>query len=57
MDAYREWLVTLTDEEFENERYTVTHEARLIGMSDDEAIDKTNAIDLETGNRTHSQFV
>lgn len=50
-DAYSKWLASLTDDEFENERYTVAHEADLIGMSRDEAIDKTNALDVEAFNR------
>jgi hypothetical protein len=50
-DHYSKWLETLSDEDFENERYTVMHEAELIGMSNDEAIDKANALDVEAYNR------
>ncbi len=51
-DNYSNWLRTLDAETFENERYTVTHEAELIGMSHDEAIDKSNALLVESERRS-----
>jgi hypothetical protein len=56
MSEYADWLVGLTAEDFENERFTVEHEAQLIGMSDDEAIEKSNALNVEAYRRAAVQL-
>lgn len=42
LDYYR----SLTDEELENERFTLEHEFRFLDMSKAEAIDRANAIEI-----------
>lgn len=48
---YAEYLAALSDDDFQNERYTVTEEAELIGMSPDEYIEKRNACEVEAHRR------
>jgi len=50
-DPYAAWLETLTDEELENERYTIEMEWKTIGMGESEAIYKSNALSVESHRR------
>jgi hypothetical protein len=48
---YTEWLQSLSDEDLENESYTVRVEGIQIGMSNDEIIDRSNALTDEAFRR------
>lgn len=54
MEDYKEWLDGLSDDEFENERYTVVHEWQQIGMERAEAEDKQAACDVQAHKRSVS---
>ncbi len=52
IQRYKSWLHTLTDDEFENERFTVLNEWEMIGMNEIEASEKTNLCDGEAMRRS-----
>lgn len=49
--SYAIWMRSLSDEEFENERFTVSWEAELIGLGREEALDKMNLLSVEAHRR------
>lgn len=48
---YAEGLRAMNDDELENERYTLKHEARFLGLSTDEISDRLIQTELELHRR------
>ena len=54
---YTEYLASLTDDELENERYTLTHERwTLYSLTDDDVADRVAAIETLITNRVCSRI-